>query len=158
MVIILTFRSKSLCFIIRIKCSKARGYIYTNNSDKQLEKSACLQFLRVKKMKEKAQRNDDENKARGIEDCWELSEGRSRKISRLSWITKSRSLLVLSNTEKSCNDAAWPDWLMWSHMAEGLTFIFWPALFIPKCSLQRVIKLRGVFPKYEAWQPGHWNL
>ena len=43
---------------------------------------------------------------RVIEDSWELSEGRSRKISRLSWIFKSKSLLALSNTEKSSSDAA----------------------------------------------------
>ena len=30
-----------------------------------------------------------------MEDCWELSEGRSRKISRLSWISKSKSLFLI---------------------------------------------------------------
>ena len=32
--------------------------------------------------------------------------------------------VVLSKTEKSSTDAAWPDLLIWSQMAEGLTLIF----------------------------------
>lgn len=88
-----------------------------------------------------------------MEDCWELSEEQSRKISRLFWISKSETLFALSNTKKTSN------WLMWSQMVEGL--IFWPALLIPKYSLQRVTKLRDFFQSmrhcsqdtetYESW-------
>ena len=70
-------------------------------------------------------------------------------------MSKSNSLLALSRMEKSLGDAACPDWLIWSRMADGPPFTLRPALVTPKCSLQRVIKLRDVFPYYEAWQPGH---
>ena len=60
-------------------------------------------------------------------------------------MSKSNSLLALSKIEKSLNDAACPDWLIWSPMADGPLFILNPALLTPKCSLHRVIKLRDVF-------------
>ena len=46
-------------------------------------------------------KDNDVNKARKKEDCWELNVGQSLKISRLSWIRKSKSLLALPKTEKS---------------------------------------------------------
>ena len=48
----------------------------------------------LKKEKENALKNNDQNKARGRADCLELSEGQSCKIGRLLWISKLKSLLI----------------------------------------------------------------
>ena len=69
-------------------------------------------------------------------------------------MSKSNSLLALSNMEKSLSDAAFPDWFIWSPMADGLPFILRTALLVSKCSLHRVIRLPDVYPWYEAWQQG----
>ena len=51
-------------------------------------------------------KDNDEKKARRKDDYWELDVEQSVKISRLSWISKSKSLLALSNTEKSSDNVA----------------------------------------------------
>ena len=52
-----------------------------------------LQFLRLKKVNGQAKRNDDQN-SQGNRRLLGVSEGRLRKIGRLSGISKSKSLLV----------------------------------------------------------------
>ena len=42
----------------------------------------------------------DQNNDRGMEDCWELSEGRSLCIRLLSWIRRSKGLSLLESMEK----------------------------------------------------------
>ena len=72
----------------------------------------------------KASKQLNENSARGIEDKCELSECRSRRIRRLSWIRRSIELSVLLIISKFSRDASWPDLEIWSPMAEGLLFFF----------------------------------
>ena len=75
--------------------------------------------------------------------------GLSGRIRRLSWISRSKELSLLLMISKFSRNASWPDWEIWSPMAEGLLFIFWPALLIPKCSLQWTTRLRDL--NRSAW-------
>lgn len=46
-----------------------------------------------------------------MEDCWELSSGRSRIIKRLTWMSKSNSLLALPKMGETFNQIGVP-WLV----------------------------------------------
>ena len=61
-----------------------------------------------------------QNKAKGMEECWELSEALSLWIRRLSCMRRSKELSVLERIEKSSKEALWPVLHMCSLIEEGL--------------------------------------
>ena len=61
----------------------------------------------------------DQNKDKGMEDCWELSEGRSLCIRRLSWMSRSKELSLLESIEKLSKDAVCPNLQICSLIEEG---------------------------------------
>ena len=61
----------------------------------------------------------NENKDKRIEDCWELSEGLSLCMRRLSWIRRSEELSLLESIEKLSKDAECPVLQICSLMEEG---------------------------------------
>ena len=69
------------------------------------------------------QKSERKHETAKVNNC-ELSEGRSCKIRRLSWIRRSNEWSVLLMISKFPRNTSWPDLEIWSPMAEGLLFIF----------------------------------